>query len=237
MHELLVMRGVSLVGIVEHQVVVIGHDERLPDIGVCGAGGGAVTIRDVRCESPGRAAVRAGVEVDGGAADVAGDGVSGAEDCAGGEGADGRGELVEEGLVAQTLVVDGVGDAGDFGPGAAVVGATKDWEVGCGRVGAVIFPGGEDGAGGEEEGARVEGARLGVVGRRGEDREVRYGTGVKVLGCWSAQGKGGEEAKERGLGITHHICERKGTERIQRTKGDCTNEPVGQRKYLLYTKQ
>lgn len=126
------------------------------------------------------------------------------------------------------MVVGGVGDAGDFGPGAAVVGATND---GRGRVGAVVFPGGEDGAGGEEEGARVKGARLGVVGRRGEDCEVRYGTGVKVLGCWSAQGKGGEEAKERGLGETHHICERKGTERSQRKKGD------RQRKYLLYTKQ
>lgn len=100
MHELLVVGGVSLVGVVEDELVVIGHDERLPDIGVCGAGGGAVAIRDVRCESPGRAAGGAGVEVDGGAADVAGDGVSGAEDCAGGEGADGREEFVEEGLVA-----------------------------------------------------------------------------------------------------------------------------------------
>lgn len=74
-------------------------------------------------------------------AEVGGEGVAGAEDGALFEFADGAGEDVEEGLVAQTPPVYGVVDFGEGEPGLALVYALEDGVVDDGWLGGVVFPG------------------------------------------------------------------------------------------------
>ena len=174
-HELLAVTRVALVRVEADQLRGVEEEEGLPDgrdavVRDRGAAG-----RDVRGEGPGEAGVGAGVEVELSGGEVGRDGVAGEEDRVRGEVADGFGKQVQKGLVAEAPVVGLVGDAGDFVPGHGAVGGLVDGEVDERGFGAVVFPRREQGAVGELERPRVQGAWDGVVGRGLEDGVVVEG--------------------------------------------------------------
>ena len=140
MYEFLVVSWVALVGVEDDELGVVGHDERFPDIRICGASGFAIASSDVRGEGPGLARVSAGVEIYLGAGDVGGDGVACAEDGAGGERAHGHGEFVEEGLIAEAIVVGCVFYLSDLCPCGAGVSATVDGERDMWHIRTVVLP-------------------------------------------------------------------------------------------------
>jgi len=191
-HELLAVGRVALVGVVGEELAAVGEEEGLPDGGLAVVGDGAAAGGDVGDEFPGAAGVARGVQLDVGAGEVGGDGAAGGEEGACGEGADGLGKHVEGGLVAQAVVVDGVVDFGERRPGEPVVEGAVDGEVDGGRLCAVVLPGGEEGAAGEQDGASVEDTGGGVVGPGGVDQVVGYG-GERAGGVG---GGGGEEERE-----------------------------------------
>lgn len=141
MRQLLAMFRVPLIGVVGDELVLVDEEEGFPDGCLAVVGDAAAAGGDAGDEGPGLAGVAGGVDVDLGFAEVGGEGVAGAEDGAFFEGADGAGEDVEEGLVAEAPAVYGVFDGGKGGPGLALVGALVDGVVDNGWLGRVVFPG------------------------------------------------------------------------------------------------
>lgn len=126
----------------------------------------------MREKGPRVAGVGAGVEVDVCAVEKGRDGVSGEENAAGGEAAEGSGKYVEEGLVAEAEVVDLVGDFRDRDPGFTAVFAEVDGEVDEGGFWAVVLPCCEEVTVGELGGAGVEGSWVVEVCWGDEDGDV-----------------------------------------------------------------
>lgn len=108
-HHLLALSRVgALVGVVADEGVLVLHEEGLPDGGFAVVGKRNAAGCDVGDEFPRLAAVGGGVEFDLGLGEVGGDGGAGEEDGAGGVAAEGFGEDVEEGLVAEAPAWRGV---------------------------------------------------------------------------------------------------------------------------------
>lgn len=141
MRQLLAVFRVPLIGVVGDELVLVDEEEGFPDGRLAVVGDAAAAGGDAGDEGPGLAGVAGGVDVDLGFAEVGGEGVAGAEDGAFFEGADGAGEDVEEGLVAEAPAVYGVFDGGKWGPGLAFVGAFVDGVVDNWWLGRVVFPG------------------------------------------------------------------------------------------------
>ena len=78
-------------------------------------------------------------------------------------------------MIAETVAIDLVCDAGDFVPGFAAVRAAVYGEVNCWRFWTVVFPGCEKDAVFEEHCSCVEGFGGGVVGWRVEDGDGAEG--------------------------------------------------------------
>lgn len=139
--QLLAVVRVALISVVGDELVLVDEEEGLPDWCLAVVWDAAAAGGDAGDEGPGLAVVAGGVDVDFGLAEVGGEGVAGAEDGALFEFANGFGEDVEEGLVAQTPAVYGVVDLGEGEPGLALVYALEDGVVDNGWLGGVVLPG------------------------------------------------------------------------------------------------
>ena len=128
-------------GVVDDKLVLVYHEEGLPDWCFAVVGIGAAAGYDGREEGPGQAAVVGGVDVDFGLAKIGRDRDAGGEERSRREGSDCSWEDVEEGLVAETPVVYCVGYVGEGVPGNAGVEAAVDREVDEGWFGGVVLPG------------------------------------------------------------------------------------------------
>jgi hypothetical protein len=72
MNQLLTIRGIALIGVVAHELVVVHHQEGLPDRSFTIVGNGLSSSSNVGDVLPGLAAVGRSIEVDLGLAEIGG---------------------------------------------------------------------------------------------------------------------------------------------------------------------
>lgn len=133
--KLLTMLGVSLVGVVAHELLLVDHHVRLPNRSQAVVRASLATGGNRAGELPGLSAIGASINIDLGLAEVGGDTVSSSQDGALGPLSDSTGKLIQIRLVSQSPTVDGVLDLSNLSPLHTSISGSVDGEVDQRRLG------------------------------------------------------------------------------------------------------
>jgi hypothetical protein len=142
-NQLLAIERIALVRVEGNQLVIIDHEERLPDRRLAIVGDGAATSSYAGDEFPCVTLVAGRIDINLGHAEIGRDRTSSTQYRAFREAANSLREFVQEWLVTQTPAIDGVGDIGDVRPSLAAISGLEDWEIDSRWFVGVVLPSGE----------------------------------------------------------------------------------------------